>query len=293
MYKDRLKPYVHKIKGARNYALFDMLNEKLYQITPEGSIESLREQLNAAGVIFETDAIVPYKVSLNVNPGDVKLVLRKLLIGINGYKEHSCWKRDKIEKKKPMTDETLDIIISEFHSIPIQKLVIESEIFDESKVSKLLKSLNFQEFELVLGENIPQEKIEKLEDTASEVNIITGEAREYPIEEQIVSSKHFFYNQFYNPCLGHQIAIDTQGEIRSCLWAPEEIGNVHRAIKIKDMIVSGVFDQFWELTKDKIEVCCDCEYRYNCSDCRVFTEEPLDKYKSKPEFCKYDPYKGV
>ena len=45
MNKDRLKPYVFKVEGAVNFALYDMLNGKYYQFSPYGSIEELRKIL--------------------------------------------------------------------------------------------------------------------------------------------------------------------------------------------------------------------------------------------------------
>lgn len=56
------------------------------------------------------------------------------------------------------------------------------------------------------------------------------------------------------------------------------------------------FKKYWNLTKDQIEVCKDCEFRYICTDCRAYTErshtnkEGLDI--SKPLKCGYNPYTG-
>jgi len=49
-----------------------------------------------------------------------------------------------------------------------------------------------------------------------------------------------------------------------------------------------------ELSKDRITVCQDCEYRYACFDCRpraVTGEET--PFTSKPKECFYDPYSGT
>ncbi|MFS4432339.1 SPASM domain-containing protein [Chryseobacterium sp. S90] len=54
--------------------------------------------------------------------------------------------------------------------------------------------------------------------------------------------------------------------------------------------------KYWNLTKDSIEVCKNCEFRYICTDCRAYTEqtdinnEGLDI--SKPLKCGYNPYTG-
>ncbi|HLP48287.1 MAG TPA: hypothetical protein VK469_20255 [Candidatus Kapabacteria bacterium] len=36
MKKIKLKPYVHKIKGSKNYALYDLLKGNSYTIKPAG-----------------------------------------------------------------------------------------------------------------------------------------------------------------------------------------------------------------------------------------------------------------
>ena len=46
------------------------------------------------------------------------------------------------------------------------------------------------------------------------------------------------------------------------------------------------------IQKDQIAVCKDCEFRYICTDCRAYKEDPEDDY-SKPLKCGYDPYTGV
>jgi radical SAM protein with 4Fe4S-binding SPASM domain len=49
------------------------------------------------------------------------------------------------------------------------------------------------------------------------------------------------------------------------------------------------FKKTWGINKDQISICKDCEFRYICTDCRVFIENKDDIY-SKPAKCGYDPY---
>ena len=51
------------------------------------------------------------------------------------------------------------------------------------------------------------------------------------------------------------------------------------------------FKEKWGISKDHISVCRDCEFRYACSDCRAYLENPEDAF-SKPLKCGYDPYSG-
>jgi radical SAM protein with 4Fe4S-binding SPASM domain len=111
------------------------------------------------------------------------------------------------------------------------------------------------------------------------------------IKDLKVEIFNFFYSKYYNPCLGHQVAIDTGGEIKCCLWSEEVLGNIGTD-DLKDMIIRGVFDKYWEYTKSKIESCKDCELRVACDDCRIFALQHTGKLEAKPPYCAYDPYTG-
>jgi hypothetical protein len=52
------------------------------------------------------------------------------------------------------------------------------------------------------------------------------------------------------------------------------------------------FRSAWHIKKDMIKKCRDCEFRYACTDCRAYLEDPQD-ILSKPLKCGYDPYTGT
>lgn len=97
----------------------------------------------------------------------------------------------------------------------------------------------------------------------------------------------------HNSCLHKKIAIDKEGNIRNCPLMPEDFGNI-KDTTLEEAITKPSFKKYWNTTKDQIEVCKDCEFRYICSDCRAYTErthtneEGLDI--SKPLKCGYNPY---
>lgn len=68
----------------------------------------------------------------------------------------------------------------------------------------------------------------------------------------------------------------------------ESFGNIKDDTLVAAVEKSG-FKQYWHLTKDQINVCKDCEFRYICTDCRAYLENPDDIY-SKPLKCGYNPY---
>ncbi len=92
----------------------------------------------------------------------------------------------------------------------------------------------------------------------------------------------------HNSCLNKKISIDINGNIKNCPSMKQSFGNIkdttlEQALNHKD------FKKYWNITKDQIKVCKDCEFRYICTDCRAYIENPNDKY-SKPLKCGYSPY---
>jgi radical SAM protein with 4Fe4S-binding SPASM domain len=67
------------------------------------------------------------------------------------------------------------------------------------------------------------------------------------------------------------------------------LGNISNS-NIRDMIIAGDFDEYWELTKDKIDTCKDCEYRWGCTDCRVLALKEAGSTSAKHPSCHYNPY---
>ena len=64
-------------------------------------------------------------------------------------------------------------------------------------------------------------------------------------------------------------------------------GNIKNTSLLK-VINHEDFKKYWGITKDQIIGCRDCEFRYICTDCRAYTENPENIY-SKPLKCGYNP----
>jgi len=100
--------------------------------------------------------------------------------------------------------------------------------------------------------------------------------------------KLFCESQLYNTCLNQKISIDTNGEIKNCPSMSKSYGNFKNTTLHKALSKKG-FKEVWNINKDKIVVCKDCEFRHICTDCRAYVEDPDDIY-SKPLKCGYNPY---
>lgn len=96
----------------------------------------------------------------------------------------------------------------------------------------------------------------------------------------------------HNSCLHKKIGIDKEGNIKNCPLMPESFGKIQNKT-LEEALAQPGFTKYWDITKDSIEGCKDCEFRYICTDCRAYTERShlagnIDL--SKPLKCGYNPY---
>lgn len=92
----------------------------------------------------------------------------------------------------------------------------------------------------------------------------------------------------HNSCLNRKISIDIDGNIKNCPSMAQSFGNI-KDTTLQEALDHPDFKKYWNVTKDQIAVCKDCEFRYICTDCRAYTENPEDMY-AKPLKCGYNPY---
>ena len=92
----------------------------------------------------------------------------------------------------------------------------------------------------------------------------------------------------FNSCLNRKLSVDAAGEIRNCPSMPRSFGNAAR-VPLAAAVADPAFREPWGITKDRVESCRDCEFRYICTDCRAHLRDPGDRL-SKPAKCSYDPY---
>ena len=110
-----------------------------------------------------------------------------------------------------------------------------------------------------------------------------------------VSKEYFHVNQdkvleslSHNSCLFKKISIDVNGDIKNCPSMSKSFGNIENK-SLKEALYETGFKKLWDLSKDHIEICKDCEFRHICTDCRAYLEDPKNIY-SKPLKCGYNPY---
>lgn len=100
--------------------------------------------------------------------------------------------------------------------------------------------------------------------------------------------------QKYHSCLAGKIAVTATGDIIPCIFARSQIcGNILTE-SLADVLSGQPLQKCWNTTKDHVEKCKDCEFRYACNDCRPLAQgsDPAKRWLACSAGCSYNPYTG-
>lgn len=157
------------------------------------------------------------------------------------------------------------------------------ELFNDFKIVSRIILYNFTENKLLFKKSI----------IGLQTNIFDNKSC------GIISEKLFMPNiqtitlsQKHNSCLHKKISIDKDGNIKNCPSMSQSFGNINDTT-LEEALNHPDFKKYWNVNKDMIAVCKDCEFRHICTDCRAYTErthfeDEIDL--SKPLKCGYNPY---
>lgn len=181
-----------------------------------------------------------------------------------------------------------------------------SEVIDSTQILSVTIILPFDKFDHKTIEKLNKFRFTKIiffnanEEKFDENDGIIIYTKKKNIDEKccgVVHDKYFTLNiptftesLNHNSCLNRKISIDADGNIKNCPSMQESFGNI-KDTTLAEAIEKPGFKKYWDINKDKIHVCKDCEFRYVCTDCRAYVEDPED-ILSKPLKCGYNPYTG-
>jgi radical SAM protein with 4Fe4S-binding SPASM domain len=100
----------------------------------------------------------------------------------------------------------------------------------------------------------------------------------------------YLFNKKYNSCWGRQVAVTGNGSVRPCLFSDLIVGNLYTAPV--DPIIRALA-RYWNITKDQVERCKECELRYVCFDCREIARRKNGGLYSPNPLCNYEPTSGT
>ena len=134
----------------------------------------------------------------------------------------------------------------------------------------------------VIVDDVTTQKMEKNIEHCRELTTVNGQFSK--------TSRHFIrYNHRYNSCWGKRLAITGDNLVHPCIFSEIVLGNIVEE-NVFDIIRKA--DAYWKITKDKIDKCKVCEFRYSCPDCRVLAMRNGGGTTSPNPFCSYDPEAG-
>ena len=202
---------------------------------------------------------------------------------------HNAEIHEKITKQKGSFNKTeRALILLKKYNIPTTIAVVlmrENENFIDD-IRKYIESLNYQ----FNGYDVirPSCKMDKELHSITKPGLLKNRYNIRP--EFRTTKKSYIENIFYNSCWNKKIAITSSGDLLPCIFARDEvIGNIKKSSK--DILKEKVIEK-WKITKDKVETCKDCEFRYCCHDCRPLAKAINGNIYSKYPRCCYNPYTG-
>jgi len=96
-----------------------------------------------------------------------------------------------------------------------------------------------------------------------------------------------YANKFHN-CYGHNLAISADGNIFPCIMSRNLLlGNISENT-IADILRNSKYDHYRRLTKDKIDGCKQCAFKYGCFDCRAIEMYSTGKINGM-QYCNLKP----
>lgn len=100
----------------------------------------------------------------------------------------------------------------------------------------------------------------------------------------------------YHSSLAGKVTITYAGDAIPCMFARNQIWGNILISPLAEILTSEKLNQCWHTTKDQVEKCKDCEYRYACNDCRcrplTLESNSLNTWPACPTSCSYNPYTG-
>lgn len=106
-----------------------------------------------------------------------------------------------------------------------------------------------------------------------------------------IRKKNFDELEHHNTCWYGKLVVCENGDVLPCVFERNiKCGNV-KENKLEEILRSESLRRCWEFDLSKVDVCCECEYRYACKDCRPMAIAAGNLFGKNPR-CLYNPYTG-
>lgn len=161
---------------------------------------------------------------------------------------------------------------------PKEKFSIEIEIEDASFEKSAKKIFNFFSIIDIRCVKVSENQMQYCIERSKDMGLFD------------VNRRTYLFNMKFNSGWGQRIFISKKGKIKPCINSKIILGDI-KSGEIENYI--NKIYQYWTITKDKIECCKKCEFRYCCFDCREIARLKGKNLYSKNPYCSYNPNKGI
>lgn len=107
-----------------------------------------------------------------------------------------------------------------------------------------------------------------------------------------ISFYEFYLRKNWNKCWSFACTITADGKVRPCLYSDYYFAQISKD-SLVDLLRSRKLESLWKLSKNKVIICKECEFRYLCPDCRVAAKNISGRFDAKYPFCSYNPKDGT
>ncbi|MDN4754821.1 hypothetical protein QYZ87_09890 [Porphyromonadaceae bacterium W3.11] len=102
-------------------------------------------------------------------------------------------------------------------------------------------------------------------------------------------TQFYIESKTFNNCLYRKICIDENGLIKNCPLMTNNYGHLDdHSHQFRSIMKSEKFQEYWSITKDSVDDCKNCEFRYACLDCRCQAKNQNNTF-TKQIKCEYNP----
>ncbi len=107
-----------------------------------------------------------------------------------------------------------------------------------------------------------------------------------------ISSDTYERNHRWNSCWFGKAAVTSNGDVIPCVFARDHVTSNIKRQSLSEIVFGKEMLSLWSITKDKLEICGNCEYRYICGDCRPWAYGFTGNLYAKSPRCCYNPSTG-
>jgi SPASM domain peptide maturase of grasp-with-spasm system len=239
---------------------------------------------------IDTSIIKPYSIDVLILEIDGVNFFKKKLLDINKINELGFTNVVLINNNNSYSN--LRLILKELKETKVTNitLMIKYENNVSIKINDSIKNSN-QLNEIIIFET-PVENNESLNNViyTKETLYELFHKRINNINDFILNQSAYFESLEKNLYYNRKVYIDKNANIKHNFGDKIKYGNL-KTDTLENIILKNNFLELWGISKDLIEVCKDCEFRYICPDRRIPLKRKNKNYYHESS-CNYDPYKN-